>query len=365
MELQINAKQNNSYKVVTSDSFESLSGLLEELFPSSRQVLILSDSIVSKFYLDKLTSKLEKKLTVLSYTVESGEKSKNLDNVFDVIKYLIKNDFSREDIIIGLGGGVVCDLAGFIASLYHRGVGHVLLPTTLLSMADASVGGKTAVDFEGLKNIVGAFKMPSLVFMNLETLETLPEREYYAGFAEIMKAALLHDAEFYMWLIENMYEICDKDKEVLSQMLEKAVSIKKVIVEKDPFDKGDRALLNLGHTIGHAIESYFDGEYLHGEAVALGCVAAAYISWKSDMIGMEDYYEIRDMFVPFNLPISIMTDDKALDEIAAKVIKDKKNTKNSINMVLLKKIGKAVLVKDVSMELIKEALKELNFTEED
>lgn len=365
MELQINAKQNNSYKVMTAENFELLPLSLEELFPEAKQVLILTDSNVEKLHKKDLVDYLDKKYNVLFYSVKAGEASKNIDYVFDVIKYLVEKDFSREDVIIGLGGGVVCDLAGFIASLYHRGVGHVLLPTTLLAMADASVGGKTAVDYEGLKNIVGAFKMPSLVYMNLETLKTLPEREYYAGFAEIMKAALLNDAEFYMWLIENMYEICDKDKETLSSMLEKSLSIKKAIVEKDPFDKGDRALLNLGHTIGHAIESYFNGEYLHGEAVALGCVAAAYISWKSDMIGMEDYYEVRDMFVPFNLPISIMVDEKALDEIASKVKKDKKNTKDSINMVLLKKIGKAVLVKDISMDLVKEALKELNFTEED
>lgn len=365
MELLINAKQTNSYKVFTANDFDLLPSLLDELFPKASQVLILSDKNVWNLYEKSVKKALGKKYNILSFVVEAGEDSKSLDNAVNAVKYLVDNDFSREDFIIGLGGGVVCDLAGFIASIYHRGVGQVLLPTTLLAMADASVGGKTAVDFEGLKNIIGTFKMPSLVYMNLETLKTLPERDYYSGFAEVMKNALLADAEFYMWLIENMYEICDKEYETLSEMLEKSVSIKKAIVEKDPFDKGERALLNFGHTIGHAIESYFKGEYLHGEAVALGCVAEAYISWKSNMISMEDYYEVRDMFVPFNLPISIMVDEKALDEIMAKLIKDKKNTKDSINMVLLKKIGKAVLATDVSKDLVKEALKELNFSEED
>ncbi len=365
MDIRVNAKSDNSYNIISGTSYDNLFPVIKEKFTDIKKILIVSDENVFPLYGDVIVNGLSSLAEVKSFVIKPGEASKCLDNAIEIIKFLKENDFSRKDLIIGIGGGVVCDLTGFTASLYHRGLDHVLLPTSLLCMSDASIGGKTAVDFDGLKNIIGAFKMPSLIYIATDTLKTLPEREYYAGFAEIMKAGLLHDANFYMWLIENMYEICDKESEIVDKMLETAINIKKIIVEKDPFDKGDRALLNLGHTFGHAIESYFEGEYLHGEAVALGCVAAAYISWKKEMISMEDYYEVRDMFVPFNLPISIMVDKKALDEILNRMKKDKKNTAGSVNMVLLKKIGKAVMVENIERSLLLEALNELNFSDED
>lgn len=365
MEIQVTAKSNNSYSIFANKTYDDLYEKVFELFPNVKKVLIVSDENVFPLYGPTILERLSAKYEVHKFVIPAGESSKSLDNAVSIVKFLKENDFSRADLLVGMGGGVVCDLTGFAASLFHRGVDHILLPTSLLCMADASIGGKTAVDFEGLKNIIGAFKMPSLLYIATDVLKTLPEREYYAGFAEIMKAGLLYDGKFYEWLIENMYEICDKDPVTLDTMLERTINIKKAVVEKDPFDKGDRALLNLGHTIGHAIESHFAGEYLHGEAVALGTVAAAYISWKKEMISMEDYYEVRDMFVPFNLPISIVVDDAAIDDIMNRLKKDKKNTAGSVNMVLLKKIGKAVLVNDIERELILEAIKELNFSDED
>lgn len=365
MEIQVSSKKTENYRIVTSDSYEGLFDELLTLFPDAKQYCIISDETVWNLYGKELAERIDsyENIVQLEYIIQPGEKSKDLNIVSDIVKYLNFQDFSRNDVIIALGGGVVSDLAGFAASVYKRGVSHIILPTTLLAMADASIGGKTAVDFEGLKNLIGCFKMPSLIYMNLNTLKSLPEREYYAGFAEIMKAALLRDAKFYEWLIENMYEICDKDINTLTSMLESAITIKKLIVEKDPFDHGDRALLNLGHTFGHAIESYFHGEYLHGEAVALGCVAAAFISWKMDFLSMEEYYEIRDMFVPFNLPISIQTPKP--DDILDYLYKDKKNEPGKVNMVLLKTIGKAFIQKDIPDKLLHDALNELNFKDED
>jgi 3-dehydroquinate synthase len=367
MDITVTSKKVSSYNIVTKESFDELSSMLKDIFPDIKCVCLVSDSNVFPLYEKEVKEELKKieGLKVHEYVFKAGEASKDMSVVEDLAKYLLSVNFSRSDVVISIGGGVVSDLSGFVSSIYKRGVAHVNLPTTLLAMADASIGGKTGVDFEGIKNTIGVFDMPSLIYMNLSTLDTLPDREYYSGFAEIMKHGLIADQKFYMWLIENMYEICDKDKETIANMLETSINIKKAVVERDPFEKGDRALLNFGHSIGHAVESYFAGEYLHGEALSLGCVAEAYISWKSNMISMEDYYEIRDMFVPFNLPISIQVDKKAEEEIFKRLLNDKKNDINSINIVLLNKIGKATLIKGVDQKLIKEAISEINFKDED
>ena len=267
------------------------------------------------------------------------------------------------DFLLALGGGVCGDLTGFVAATYLRGIDFVQIPTTLLAQADSSIGGKTGVDFDSYKNMVGAFKMPRLVYMNLSVLKTLEERQFYSGFAEVMKSALIKDAPFYEWLIENMYEICERDLNTLEEMVIRTCSIKKMVVEKDPTEQGDRALLNLGHTIGHAIEKYKNFELYHGECVALGTVAAAYISWKKEMLSMEEFYEIRDMFVPFYLPISV--DDIDPQEILKLTKSDKKMEAGTIKFILLKKIGKAVIDRTVTDEEILAAIEEINFSEED
>jgi 3-dehydroquinate synthase len=294
---------------------------------------------------------------------ENGEENKNLDTVKKLYQFLIEEKFDRKDMLLALGGGVTGDLTGFAAATFLRGIDYIQIPTTLLAQADSSIGGKTGVDFDGYKNMVGAFKMPRLVYMNLNTLQTLDEREYFAGFAEIMKHGLIRDAIFYEWLLENMYEICERDLNVVEEMLMRSCSIKKMIVEKDPLEQGDRALLNLGHTIGHAIEKVKNFELLHGECVALGIVAAAYISWKKELLSMDEYYEIRDMFVPFYLPITVENIDPA--EIVAITKSDKKMEGNTIKFVLLKKIGKAVIDRTVTEEEMLAAVNEIYFSEED
>ena len=255
------------------------------------------------------------------------------------------------------------DVTGYVAATYLRGIRYVQVPTTLLSQADSSIGGKTGVDFDGYKNMVGAFKMPSLVYMNPGALATLEDRQFFSGFAEVMKHGLIRDAAFYEWLIENMYEICERNMDVLQEMLIHSCTIKKYIVEKDPTEQGDRALLNFGHTVGHAIEKAKDFSLLHGECVALGAVAAAYISWKRELLSMEEYYEIRDMFVPFYLPISV--DEIDPEEILRLTKSDKKMESGKIRFVLLKKIGKAVTDNTVTDEELLAAIREINFSEED
>ena len=352
------------YDIYIEDSFGALVDALEPFALADRKVCIVTDSNVNPLY----GAEVEDMIGAISgecvrYVFPAGEESKTLDTVKEIYKFLIGNHFNRKDLLIALGGGVVGDLTGYTAATYLRGIEFIQIPTTLLSQADSSIGGKTGVDFDGYKNMVGAFYMPKLVYMNIATLQSLSDRQFYSGFAEVMKSALIKDGNFYEWLIDQMYEICERDVETLSEMVERSCTIKKLVVEKDPLEKGDRALLNFGHTIGHAIEKYMNFTMTHGECVALGCVAAAFISWKKNWLSMEEYYEIRDMFVPFYLPISI--DNLDIEEVLRLTRSDKKAENGYIKFILLKKVGKALIDKTVTDDEIREALQELNFNEND
>ncbi len=360
--MEVAVKGGTNYDIVLERGFDSLQEELSRLELTGKKACIVTDSIVEPLYAEAVKSILEAVgNTVSLFIFPSGEENKNLDTAQNLYEKLILDKFERRDFLVALGGGVTGDMTGFVAATYLRGIDFIQLPTTLLAMVDSSVGGKTGVDFKHYKNMVGAFKMPCLVYMNLDTLSTLEERQFYSGFAEAMKAALLKDARFYEWQIENMYEICDREPDTMKELVFRSCDIKRFIVEKDPTEKGDRALLNLGHTIGHAIEKYKNFNLYHGECVALGCIAAAYISWKREMLSMEEYYEIRDMFVPFNLPISI--EDMDVEEVLTLTKSDKKMENNQIKFVLLKKIGKAVIDRTVTDDEIREALKEILYVE--
>lgn len=362
--MTINYNKKPCYDIVYTKDFALLADELEALDTSERKIAVIADSNTQKLFGTQVMEELAKCCKkVIMYAFPAGEKSKTLDTVKNIYKELIEAKFDRRDMLVALGGGVVGDITGYTAATYLRGIDFIQIPTTLLAQADSSIGGKTGVDFDGYKNMVGAFYMPRLVYMNISTLKELDERQYYAGFAEVMKSALIKDALFYEWLLDHMYEIHDRELEVLEEMVERSCTVKKLVVEKDPTEKGDRALLNFGHTIGHAIEKNQNFEMLHGECVALGMVAAAYLSWKHNWLSMEEYYEVRDMLVPFNLPISIDNlDTRAILELTKS---DKKMEAGQIKFVLLKKVGKAVIDKTVTDEEILNALEEINFSEED
>ena len=351
------------YDIVFEKDFSRLAQELRTLGYEGRKLCIVTDSQVGPLYGGQVKEELEKEgMQTELYTFPAGEENKNLDTVRSLYTFLIEKHFDRKDCLIALGGGVTGDLTGFAAATYLRGIDFVQIPTTLLAQVDSSIGGKTGVDFDGYKNMVGAFHMPRLVYMNLSTLATLEARQFYSGFAEAMKSALIADARYYEWLIANMYEICDREPDTLAELVRRSCEIKRKIVENDPEEKGERALLNLGHTIGHAIERAKDFSLTHGECVALGCVAAAFISWKKELLPMEEYYEIRDMFVPFNLPISV--DELDPQHILSLTKSDKKMENGQIRFILLQKIGK-VIDRSVTDEQILAAVDEINFTEED
>lgn len=352
------------YDIVITKGFEELQTEAAPFITSEKKVCIITDTNVMDLYVNdvaKLLAPLCAK--VCSYAIPAGEENKTLDSVKNIYEFLIKEGFGRKDVLVALGGGVVGDMTGYVAATFLRGIDYIQMPTTLLSQNDSSIGGKTGVDFDGYKNMVGAFKMPKLVYMNLEVLKSLDDRQFFSGFAEVMKHGLIKDQKFYIWLIENMYEICERDLDVLEEMILRSCNIKKLVVEKDPTEQGERALLNFGHTIGHAIEKYKNFSLTHGECISLGMVAAAYISWKRDKIGMETYYEIRDMFVPFYLPISI--DDIDPQEVLRLTKSDKKAEAGTVKFILLNRIGQAVIDKTVTDEEILEALKEIYFVDED
>ncbi len=360
--LNVTMNKKPCYDIVFSKGWQELTEELQEMDIQNRRICIVTDSNVDPLYgeqvLEAVSGCCRK---AVKYVFPAGEENKNLDTVKKVYTFLIQEKFDRKDLLLALGGGVVGDLTGFAAATYLRGVDFLQIPTTLLAQADSSIGGKTGVDFDGYKNMVGAFKMPRLVYMNFEVLKTLGDRQYFSGFAEIMKHGLIKDSEFYEWLISNMYEICERDLNVVSEMLMKSCTVKKLMVEKDPTEQGERALLNLGHTVGHAIEKAKNFELYHGECVALGTVAAAYISWKKSFLSMEEYYEIRDMFVPFYLPITV--DGIEPETVLGLTKSDKKADGGNIRFVLLKKIGKAVIDTTVTDEEILAAIREICYEE--
>lgn len=362
--LPVNKDRKFCYDIVFEDNFHALKEELDFMELSKRRLCIVTDSNVEKLYAKEVESVLSEVCKeVFVFTFPAGEENKNMNVVQELYAFLIERQFDRNDVLVALGGGVVGDLTGFAAATYLRGVRFIQIPTTLLAQVDSSIGGKTGVDFSQYKNMVGAFHMPSLVYMNLKTLDSLSERMYYSGMGEVLKYGLIKDAAFFSWLIEHMYEIQDREYETVREMVQKSCTIKKMVVEKDPTEQGERALLNFGHTIGHAIEKYMNFQMLHGECVALGTVAAAFISWKKELLSMDEYYEIRDMFVPFSLPISIENINP--EEIVRLTKSDKKMDQGHIKFVLLKKVGKAVIDTSVTDDELLAGVREIYFSEEE
>ncbi len=356
--LNISYKNNGSYPVVIEENYNRLGSIVRDMFPELKRIMIISDSNVSGLYLDTVKEALSGCAdTVTGFVFDAGEESKNLETVNKCYAELLARDFNRRDLIIGLGGGVTGDMAAFTASSYMRGCNYISLPTSLLAMADSSVGGKCGVNYQNYKNLIGSIYMPSLVYASTSVLRSLPDREFSSGMAEILKAGLIRDGSYYEWLISNFDRIMDRHTDTINDMLGRAIEIKQYYVTKDPFEENERMILNFGHTIGHALEKFFDFAYSHGECVALGSIAAAYISYKRSMLSDEEFYEIRDMFVPFGLPISVDAYD--VDKAFEFIGHDKKNTGSGLKFILLKKIGKAVIAKDITAEEIKEAMKSL------
>ena len=348
-----------SYEIVWEDGFFALAEQIKKLQLPAGKVCIVTDSAVAELYLTEVKEMIEKlNVQVTSFVFPAGEASKTLHTVQKLYTHLIEEHFDRKDVLVALGGGVVGDLTGYAAATYLRGIDFIQVPTTLLAQVDSSIGGKTGVDFDCYKNMVGAFHHPKLVYMNLHTLETLTDEQFACGMGEVLKSGLIRDAKFYEWTINHMAEIQERIYPILVKMIQKCCDIKRQVVEEDPNEKGIRAILNLGHTVGHAVEKLKNFELLHGQCVALGTVAAAYLSFKRGYLTTEELYEIRDMNVGFDLPIFV--DGLESESVLEATKSDKKMEHGKIKFVLLRSIGHAVVDHTVTDEELLEAIEFIN-----
>ena len=295
------------YHIKLTDSFQGLAEELKQLgYQADQKICIISDSNVAKLYAETVKNILTKSFPqIFCYEFQAGEASKNTDTVNGVYEFLIQNHFDRHDLMIALGGGVVGDLTGFTAATYLRGIDFIQVPTSLLSQVDSSIGGKTGVDFMQYKNMVGAFYQPKLVYMNLNVLKTLPKDQLISGFGEILKHGLIRNHDYFLWMNEHEKEILALDYNTLEEMVYQSCLIKRDVVERDPKEKGERALLNFGHTIGHAVEKLSDFGLSHGVCVGLGMVAASYISCQQGNLTKEQLSFIEETLKHFGLLIRV------------------------------------------------------------
>lgn len=310
----------------------------------NKSVFIITDDNLHKLYADEFPN-----FPIIR--IPTGEKIKTLETLEYIVSQLIELEADRNSFILGIGGGLVCDIAGFVASIYMRGIDFGFISTSLLSQVDASVGGKNGVNFNAFKNILGTFRQAKFVICDYSMFKTLPQKEFISGLGELLKYALISDAEMYSNILKNIPEILSQDEKVLSELIFKSIDIKARIVETDEQEKGERKLLNFGHTIGHAIEN--QTEILHGEAVALGMIFASHLSLKRQLISEQDFQNIKSVIQDLGLPSSVSINKKRLIEA---IRKDKKKNQFSIDFILLKGIGKAtvesILISEIQNEIL-------------
>ena len=320
----------------------------------ARDLLVVSNTVVAPLYLDQLEASLTPR-RVVTAILPDGESHKTLASVARVLDVLVANRFGRDCAIVALGGGVVGDMAGFAAATYQRGVAFVQVPTTLLAQVDSSVGGKTGVNHPAGKNLIGAFHQPAAVVADTRTLATLPPRELRAGLAEVIKYGLLGDPAFFAWLEANIEALLAGDGTALARVIRRSCEIKSEIVGRDEREQGDRALLNLGHTFGHAIESATGyTEWLHGEAVGAGLVMAARMSSESGLLTAEELERVVRLVARTGLPTHVANvgPDLALEQMRI----DKKVQAGRIRLVLLRGIGSAFVTADYPAAALRRTL---------
>lgn len=354
--LPIEYNGEHCYNIELQNSFDGLAASISELGMQNRRLCIVADSNVDAIYGAEVQKLLEMSgcSMVCRFVFPAGEEHKTLSVIEELYEYLVVHQFDRSDALIALGGGVTGDMTGYAAATYLRGIRFIQVPTSLLSMVDSSIGGKTGVDFKGYKNMVGAFYMPSLVYVNISALNSLDERQRASGMGEIIKHSLIRDKKYYEWLLMHQTEVLALDTAVMTDMVFRSQEIKKQVVENDPKEKGERAHLNFGHTIGHAIEKALDFAMLHGECVALGTVAASYISLLRGNITKGDLQTIEKLISSYGLPVRVKRLNN--EEIIDNCFHDKKKEGNSIRFVLLDSIGSCYTTMDVTKEEMNAAI---------
>ena len=303
------------------------------------KILIFSNETIADLYFKKFKSTLNEKDKVFYFAIRDGEEYKNIESILPVYDFMLENNFSRKSLVISLGGGVICDMGGYISATYMRGIEFIQVPTSLLAQVDASVGGKVAINHPKCKNMIGSFKNPYRVIIDVEFLKTLPKREFKSGMGELLKHSFLTKDKSYLEYIENNVEkIKNLDSDVLENIVEQSIRIKKHYVDIDPFEKGERAFLNLGHTYAHALESFFDYKaYTHGEAVSKGIIFDLELSFLRGEIDKEYLERARNIFKLFDIDTDLIY--LPSDKFIPLMRKDKKNSFNKIITILLDSQG--------------------------
>lgn len=346
-----------SYPIVISSKMEEFIPYLE-VIDKKQRIVIVTDHNVAEYYLELLEIFLrDMGYRIFNYNMKAGEESKSLNVVSQIYSYLLENKITKNDVLIALGGGVVGDITGFIAATYLRGISYVQMPTTLLAQVDSSVGGKTGVNFNYLKNIIGAFYQPRLVLINPMFLKTLPKSQIQVGLAEIIVHCIISDEPLFTYLEQYLDNIYNFDMEVLSYIIHKNCLIKSKFVKLDENDTGMRALLNFGHTIGHAIEAVSQFNMTHGEAVSIGIVGAFLLAGQLKVVEQGERDRVVNLLNKVGLPtyLASMEPEKVYDQM----LYDKKVQQDSLVFILPVRVGEVKIIKVIDKEIIFKVLNDL------
>ncbi len=344
----------NSYDILFSDSFAGLNKALEDI-TAPKKLLVVTDSNVKKLYAREVNDiLLGAGYDSAVYAFKAGEENKNMDTILGICEACIKHEMDRKSMIIALGGGVAGDMAGFAASIFMRGIDFVQIPTTLLSQSDSSVGGKTGIDFMESKNILGAFHQPKLVYINVSTLKTLSQKQFISGMGEVIKHGIIQDKDFFEYLENNSDKVKELHSGSLIEMDRINCRIKAQVVEQDEKETGLRAILNFGHTIGHAVESAYNFKMTHGECVGLGMISASYIAYKRGMIDGSALERIENILKLYGFKTRVILPEA--DKVMEFMQKDKKKIEGNLKFVLPSEIGAVIQTTDVTREEICTAL---------
>jgi 3-dehydroquinate synthase len=342
-----------SYPIYIQAGLLAQSGLFDHI--TSEKIVIVTNDTIAPLYLDQFITALNH-ANVSHIILPDGEQYKDLAHFEKVHSFLLSEHASRDTTLIALGGGVIGDLTGFVAATFQRGIDFIQIPTTLLSQVDSSVGGKTAVNHPLGKNMIGAFYQPQAVYIDTQSLTTLPPREFAAGMAEVIKYGIIYDAQLFTWLEDNIESLQALDPEALSYAIERCCAIKAEIVAQDEREKGLRALLNLGHTFGHAIEAEMGyGNWLHGEAVAAGTIIASQVAVAQNRLSEAELRRIIDLHAAFNLPIT-GPKNMTMTTYIKHMSHDKKVLAGKIRFIIPTGIGSAIVTDDVTESVLEPIL---------
>jgi len=335
-------------------------------YTNNKKIIIVADNFFQDSYVKQISKLLTKEnYEIHTYLMDAGKGNKNIHEALKIYSILEENNFSRDSTLIALGGGVIGDLAGFVASTWLRGMNLVHIPTTLMAMVDSSIGGKVAVNFGQTINGIGNYYHPIFTLLDLTFLESLPQRDYKSGLAEVIKCAIISDKKFYHYLEKHVQQVLNRESEFLLHSLIKSIKIKIDHVKNDVRESNKRLLLNYGHTLGHAIEistqKNHQEQYRHGEGVSIGIMSVAYIASKHLNLPEDIYNSFKNIFESYGLPTFVnsqslgFTKEHLFTQCIKNVNKDKKKINNKLRLILTKEIGKASIHADVPIDLVEEA----------